>query len=75
MESVGVRETCCTRCRHCDVCRYKETLLKVQFAVDNVTINDTKVSAFEYFMPIEVRCKYFFGGLPEPGYRKVEEIR
>lgn len=34
----GVKETCCTRCSHRDVCQYKEEYLAAQHAVDEVSV-------------------------------------
>ena len=35
----GVKETCCTRCSHRDVCQYKEEYLAAQHAVDEVSVH------------------------------------
>lgn len=34
----GVKETCCTRCSHRDVCQYKSEYLAAQTAVDEVSV-------------------------------------
>ena len=35
---IGCKETACTSCMHCKVCKHKEEFLKAQHAVDEVTV-------------------------------------
>lgn len=65
----GVKETCCTKCSHRDVCQYKEEYLAAQAAVDEVSVNlpskgDKSVRSIRlrdipWIEPVELRCRYF----------------
>ena len=65
----GVKETCCTRCSHKDVCQYKEEYLAAQAAVDEVSVNlpskgDKPVKSIRlrdipWIEPTELKCRYF----------------
>ncbi len=66
-----VMETACSRCKHLNVCKYKEEFLKAQEAVNNATIlveeSDLSgkaqlgaryISDIDYIEPIKLRCKH-----------------
>ena len=65
----GVKETCCTRCSHRDVCQYKEEYLAAQHAVDEVgvhlpTKDDSSVRSIRlrdipWIEPVELKCRHF----------------
>lgn len=66
----GVKETCCTRCAHREVCQYKEEFLAAQHAVDgagirlpskdeNVAKGSILIRDIPWIKPVELRCKYF----------------
>jgi hypothetical protein len=65
----GVKETCCTKCGHRDVCQYKEEYLAAQAAVDEVSVNlpskgDKPVKSIRlrdipWIEPTELKCRYF----------------
>lgn len=65
----GVKETCCTRCAHREVCQYKEEFLAAQNAVDEVsvhlpvkdehTVKSILLRNISWIEPTELRCKYF----------------
>ena len=65
----GVKETCCTRCSHKDVCQYKEEYLAAQHAVDEVgvhlpTKDDSSVRSIRlrdipWIEPVELKCRHF----------------
>lgn len=71
----GVRETIYTSCSHLPVCKLKETYLKAQEAVNNCSIYEdmvdgdgepvtkiTRISAFDFIMPVTLRCKHYTKG-------------
>lgn len=65
----GVKETCCTRCSHRDVCQYKEEYLAAQHAVDEVSVHlPTKdensarmirLRDIPWIEPVELKCRHF----------------
>lgn len=65
----GVKETCCTRCSHRDVCQYKSEYLAAQTAVDEVSVrrpskDDESISSIRlhdipWIEPVELKCTYF----------------
>lgn len=65
----GVKETCCTRCSHQDVCQYKEKYLAAQHSVDEVSVNlptkdDNSVRSIRlrdipWIEPVELKCRHF----------------
>ena len=65
----GVKETCCTKCAHKDVCQFKEEYLAAQAAVDNVSVNlptkDERANRYinlrniPWIEPVELKCKHF----------------
>lgn len=65
----GVKETCCTRCSHRDVCQYKEEYLAAQHAVDEVSVHlptkdDNSVQSIRlrdipWIEPVELKCRHF----------------
>ena len=65
----GVKETCCTRCSHKDVCQYKEEYLAAQHAVDEVGVhlptkdeNSTRLIRLRdisWIEPVELKCRHF----------------
>ena len=65
----GVKETCCTRCSHKDVCQYKEECLAAQHAVDEVSVHlPTKdensarlirLRDIPWIEPVELKCRHF----------------
>lgn len=65
----GVKETCCTKCAHKDVCQFKEEYLAAQTAVDNVSVNlpakDERTNRYinlhniPWIEPVELKCKHF----------------
>lgn len=65
----GVKETCCTRCSHKDVCQYKEEYLAAQHAVDEVSVHfPTKdensarmirLRDIPWIEPAELKCRHF----------------
>lgn len=65
----GVKETCCTRCSHKDVCQYKEEYLAAQHAVDEVSVHlptkdDNSVRSIRlrdipWIEPVELTCRHF----------------
>ena len=65
----GVKETCCTRCSHKDVCQYKEEYLAAQHAVDEVSVHlPTKdensarlirLRDISWIEPVELKCRHF----------------
>lgn len=65
----GVKETCCTRCSHRDVCQYKEEYLAAQHAVDEVSVHlPTKdensarmirLRDISWIEPVELKCRHF----------------
>lgn len=65
----GVKETCCTRCSHRDVCQYKSEYLAAQTAVDEVSVrrpskDDESISSIRlhdipWIKPVELKCTYF----------------
>ena len=65
----GVKETCCTRCSHKDVCQYKEEYLAAQHAVDEVSVHlPTKdensarmirLRDISWIEPTELKCRHF----------------
>ena len=69
LQMFGVKETCCTRCSHKDVCQYKEEYLAAQHAVDEVgvhlpTKDDSSVRSIRlrdipWIEPVELKCRHF----------------
>ena len=65
----GVKETCCTRCSHRDVCQYKEEYLAAQHAMDEVSVHlPTKdensarmirLRDIPWIEPVELKCRHF----------------
>ena len=65
----GVKETCCTKCSHRDVCQYKEEYLAAQAAVDEVSVNlpsrgdksikSIRLRDISWIEPVELKCRYF----------------
>lgn len=65
----GVKETCCTKCTHKDVCQFKEEYLAAQAAVDNISVNlpakDERANRYinlrniPWIEPVELKCKHF----------------
>lgn len=65
----GVKETCCTKCTHKDVCQFKEEYQAAQAAVDNVSVNlpakDERANRYinlhdiPWIEPVELKCKHF----------------
>ena len=65
----GVKETCCTKCSHKDVCQYKEEYLAAQHAVDEVSVHlPTKddnsarlirLRDISWIEPVELKCRHF----------------
>lgn len=65
----GVKETCCTRCSHKDVCQYKEEYLAAQHAADEVSVHlPTKdensarmirLRDIPWIEPVELKCRHF----------------
>ena len=65
----GVKETCCTRCSHRDVCQYKSEYLAAQTAVDEVSvrrpskatryISSIRLHDIPWIEPVELKCTYF----------------
>lgn len=65
----GVKETCCTRCSHRDVCQFKAEYLEAQHAVDEVNVHlPTKdensvrmirLRDISWIEPVELKCKHF----------------
>lgn len=65
----GVKETCCTKCAHKDVCQFKEEYLAAQAAVDNVSVNlptkDERANRYinlrniPWIESVELKCKHF----------------
>lgn len=65
----GVKEICCTRCSHRDVCQYKEEYLAAQHAVDEVSVHlptkdDNSVRSIRlrdipWIEPVELKCRHF----------------
>lgn len=65
----GVKETCCTRCSHRDVCQYKSEYLAAQTAVDEVSvrrpskddesIRSIRLHDIPWIEPVELKCRYF----------------
>ncbi len=65
----GVKETCCTKCSHKDVCQFKEEYLAAQAAVDNISVNlpakDERANRYinlrniPWVEPVELKCKHF----------------
>lgn len=65
----GVKETCCTKCAHKEVCQFKEEYLAAQAAVDNVSVNlpakDEHANRYinlrniPWIEPVELKCKHF----------------
>ena len=65
----GVKETCCTKCGHRDVCQYKEEYLAAQAAVDEVSVNlpsrgdksikSIRLRDISWIEPTELKCRYF----------------
>lgn len=65
----GVKETCCTKCAHKDVCQFKEEYLAAQAAVDNISVNlpvkDERAHRYinlhiiPWIEPVELKCKHF----------------
>lgn len=66
----GVKETCCTKCAHKDVCQYKDEFLAAQQAVDEVTVHlPTKeentarmirLRDISWIDPVELKCSHFY---------------
>lgn len=64
-----VKETCCTRCSHRDVCQYKSEYLAAQTAVDEVSvrrpskddesIRSIRLHDIPWIEPVELKCRYF----------------
>lgn len=75
----GVKETCCTKCAHKDVCQFKEEYLAAQTAVDNVSVNlpakDERVNRcidlrnIPWIEPVELKCKHFIPAGPNVAMR------
>lgn len=75
----GVKETCCTKCAHKDVCQFKEEYLAAQAAVDNVSVNlpakDERVNRcidlrnIPWIEPVELKCKHFIPAGPNVAMR------
>lgn len=65
----GVKETCCTRCSHKDVCQYKEEYLAAQHAVDEVSVylptkdensaRMIRLRDISWIEPTELKCRHF----------------
>lgn len=65
----GVKETCCTKCSHRDVCQYKEEYLAAQAAVDEVSVNlpskgdksirSIRLRDIPWIEPAELKCRHF----------------
>ena len=65
----GVKETCCTRCSHRDVCQYKAEYLEAQHAVDEVNVHleskdensvrMIRLRDIPWIEPVELKCKHF----------------
>lgn len=65
----GVKETCCTRCSHRDVCQYKAEYLEAQHAVDEVnvrleskdenSVRMIRLRDIPWIEPVELKCKHF----------------
>lgn len=65
----GVKETCCTKCSHKDVCQYKEEYLAAQAAVDEVSVHlsakddnsirSIRLRDISWIEPVELKCRHF----------------
>lgn len=65
----GVKETCCTRCSHRDVCQFKTEYLAAQHAMDEATVHleskdgDSvrmiRLRDIPWIEPVELKCKHF----------------
>lgn len=64
----SVRETICTNCVHCEVCRYKEKYLEAVKAIQNVGVDfDSgdgkvamqKISMIDFITLRDPDCKFF----------------
>lgn len=65
----GVKETCCTRCSHKDVCQYKEEFLAAQHTVDEVSVHlptkdnnslrSIRLRDIPWIEPAELKCRHF----------------
>lgn len=65
----GVKETCCTRCSHRDVCQFKAEYLEAQHAVDEVNVHleskdensarMIRLRDISWIEPVELKCKHF----------------
>lgn len=65
----GVKETCCTKCAHKDVCQFKEEYSAAQAAVDDVSVNlptkdehtnrHIRLHDIPWIEPVELKCKHF----------------
>lgn len=70
----GVKEACCSRCAHLEVCAYKEQLLKAQEAVDKAAIytqkedgavKELRLSNISWIKPVELSCTHFLDRKPQ----------
>lgn len=64
----ALKETLCTTCRHCNVCKYRDDYLAIVDAMSRVSVNKTLpngkitsqlVSTFNFIGDIKVACNYY----------------